>query len=65
MIYKLVLYKLNIIKFKERIKELGVMSHWEDSVITNEIVANQYTSSTPLKIIEFGAGNAGWCVFIS
>ena len=41
------------------------MNMWQDSVITNEIVANQYTSSTPLKIIEFGAGNAGWCVFIT
>ena len=55
----------NIIKFRDRLKELGVMSQWEDSVITSEIVANRYTSSTPLKIIEFGAGDAGWCVFIS
>lgn len=56
---------INIIKIKERIKELGVMNMWQDSVITNEIIANQYTSSTPLKIIEFGAGNASWCVFMS
>lgn len=57
--------ELGVMSRWERIKELGVMIRWEDSVITNEIVANQYTSSTPLKIIEFGAGNAGWCVFMS
>ena len=54
-----------MVNIKERIEELGVMSIWQDSVITNEIISNQYTSPIPLKIIEFGAGNAGWCVFMT
>lgn len=51
---------------QELVNDLGIMSLWQDTASTMEIIKlYDAANEKQLRIIEFGAGNGGWPVIVS
>jgi SAM-dependent methyltransferase len=49
---------------QQQVNELGIMSLWHDTASAMEII-KLYDTAEEMKMIEFGAGNAGWPILVS